>query len=457
MRVERRVGTRVPTQLLWIVFLGVGCAGSTPRYEQMRSQLGAASPPAVDDGTALAELERLEHLDRAAFVAAVLQRNPTIEAARHGWRAALAQVPQATALADPMVEYTFAPLSIASDDVDFGHSVTVSQRFPWPGKLELQGQVALAEAEAAQASYRATRLRLALMASLLFDQYYAVGRALVLSDEHEVLLVDLKAAAEAQYLAGTVSQQEPLQAELELGHIVRQRVALTARRDVLRAQMNELLHRPPQRSLPPPPQALEPELVDLPDSGVLQARALEQRPELEASEARLRGQSSAVELAERQYYPDVAVMGSYNSMWRMPEHQWMVGASLNVPIQLGATRAAIEGATARVAQSRAERQAAEAQIRAEVERARQALIEAQEVLRLYRERLLPTARAQIEASRIAYATGRGSFQSLVDAERSLRSLELAYEDSLAMFGQRRAELSRSVGDIPGLAADEGTP
>ena len=97
------------------------------------------------------------------------------------------------------------------------------------------------------------------------------------------------------------------------------------------------------------------------------------------------------------------------------------------------------------------------QVRVEVEHARQGLMEAQHVVRLYRTRLLPAARAQIEAAQIAYATGRTSFQALVDAERSLRTLEIKNEGSLSTLGQRRAELQRSVGQLAGVTVPRSTP
>ena len=88
-----------------------------------------------------------------------------------------------------------------------------------------------------------------------------------------------------------------------------------------------------------------------------------------------------------------------------------------------------------------------------MEAARQRVIEAQHIVTLYRERLLPIARQQIEAARIAYATGRGGFQALIDAERSVRSLELAYEEATAGLQQRAAELERTVGRTPGVAEE----
>ncbi|HMR77120.1 MAG TPA: TolC family protein [Polyangiaceae bacterium] len=396
-------------------------------------------------------------LDRVTFVHAVLKRNPSVEASRQAWRAALAERAQASALDDPMLEYSFAPLSIGSGNVPYGQVVTLSQQLPWPGKKALAGEVALAEAETAAEDFAATRLRLALMASLLFDQYYAVERSLELNQQHNALVRDIKAAALAQYETGRASQQEPLQAEVELAHVEHERIVMTSRRAIIVAQMNGLLHRAPQTRLPPPPTTLDLPLVFPGPSTALQKEALSNRPELKSQRARVRGRQAARDLADRESYPDFGVMASYNSMWAMPEHQWMLGFSVNVPLQLGRRRGAVEQADARIAQATAELLGVSDEIRVDVEKARQRLIEAGHVVRLYRNRLLPAARAQIEAARSGYVTGQTTFQALIDSERSLRNVELNYQQSLATLGARRAELVRALGRIPRLASGGSAP
>jgi cobalt-zinc-cadmium efflux system outer membrane protein len=390
-------------------------------------------------------------------VEAVLRQNPSVEASRQAFRAALSKRVQARAFDDPMLEYTFAPLSIGSKDVPFGQSVTLSQKFPWPGKRALAGEAALAEAEAAKGDFESVRLRLALMASLLFDQYYAVDRSLALNAQHKQLVESIKRAAQAQYQAGRAPQQEPLQAEVELLQIERQHLVLSSRRAVITAQMNGLLHRAPEAPLPDPPEELDLPDLALGSASELQAEALEHRPELRAQHAALRGREAERNLAERESYPDLGVMTQYNSMWQMWQHQWMVGLSLNVPLSLGRRRGAVDEAQARIAQVKAALIGASDEVRVEVEAARQQLIEARAVVGLYRERLLPAARAQIDAARSGYVTGQSDFQALIDSERSLRNLELEYQEALATLGERRASVLRSLGRIPGFVAERRTP
>ncbi len=151
-----------------------------------------------------------------------------------------------------MASYSLAPLSVRSDVVRFGQVVRLEQRFPTPGKFRFAGEVALAEAEAMRGGYEAVRLTLALMASSLFDEYHRVTRVLTLNDEHRELIEDIKASAMVQYESGRASQQDVLQAEVELAHIIHQRVMLESERRVIMAQINGLLHQRPELELPAP-------------------------------------------------------------------------------------------------------------------------------------------------------------------------------------------------------------
>jgi outer membrane protein TolC len=431
-----------------------GCAhGQRAQYDALQGAIDEArrENSTHDERTAeQASFSDGAPLEREALVRAVLERNPNLDAARQAWRATLAEHPQARSLEDTMASYSLAPLSIRSDVVRFGQVVRLEQRFPTPGKFRFAGDVALAEAEAMRGNYEGVRLTLALMASSLYDEYYRVTRVLVLNDEHRQLIEDIKASAMVQYESGRASQQDVLQAEVELAHIIHQRVVLESERKVIRAQINGLLHQRPELELPAPRQRMTPPSIEVPQTEGLQQAALGRRPELHAARSQLRAAGSAVELAKRDYSPEIGLMGEYNSMWAEKEHRWMTGVSLNLPLQIRSRKGAVDEAQARAEQAAAELSTMHDEVRVEVEQARQRVLEAQHVVHLYQVRLIPAARAQIEAAEFGYDTGRDSFQALIDAERSLRTLEIEYEEALASLGQRTAELDRASGILPGL-------
>ncbi len=384
-------------------------------------------------------------LDREALVAAVLARNGDVAAAREAVRAAQARHPQVTALDDPMLTYSLAPGSAVPGGAPFGQTVRVAQRLPFPGKRDRAGDMALAEAEMARGDLAAARLRLALIASSLFAEHYATARALAITDDHLALLEELKHAAEIQYAAGRAGAQDPLMAEVEAGMLARRRLALEAQRAAQVAEINALLHRSSEAPLPPPPDALAVGDAPAQDASALLAIAVERRPELQSMRAGVEAETARVALAERAYAPDFELMAEYSSMWEMPAHRWMAGVSLNVPLQLGARDAALDEADARRARARHQAERMEHEVRAEVQRALAQLTEAYGALALFEQRILPAAKAQVEAARIGFVSGGTPFVAVVGAERGLRDVQLEVEMARAAVLTRRAALERAVG------------
>lgn len=388
-------------------------------------------------------------LFRDELIAAVLARNPGVAEARLAWRAAAARVPQATALDDPMLAYGVAPLSIGSNDVHFGQSLELRQRVPYPGKLRLTGEVARSEAAAVAQDVEAVRLELATAASMLYDDYYLIHRALAINAEHQRLLDGYKRVVTARYAAGEAPQQAPIQAEVEIAHMVHEAMVLETEREVATARLNALLHREPAAPLPPPVDALP--LAGLPDldGAALTAAALAARPELARLEAEREAREAAVALRERDRYPDFEAMAQYSSMWRETEHRWMVGVGVNLPIRRSVIEAGIAEAEAELARVESERAGLVDEIGAEARVAWLRLAEAHHVLAIYEARLLPAAADQVRAAVSGFQTGQVGFLSLIEAERNQRSVELAYEETLADLYRRGAALDRALGRLPG--------
>jgi outer membrane protein TolC len=430
----------------------MGCAtAGHASYESVRTDVDRAGTvdrrqEAQDDAALTGPV-----LERATYVRAVLHRNRSVEAARQAWRGAVARVHQSGALEDPMVALEVAPLSIGSSTARFGYSAMISQRLPWPGKLSLEEAAAKAEAEADKSDYEATRRELALTACLLYDDYFVAARSLEINEQHVDLMRAMRAGAIAQFESGRASAQDPLQAEFELTHMEHDAVILASKRDITIAQMNELLHRAPELPLPPPAKDLPaPSGPDTVDAQRMEAEAVDRRPDIAASRQHARAEQAHVDRASREYLPDFTVSTSYNSMWDMPEHRWMVGLSFNLPIQAGRRGGAVDEADAARARFAAETERMTDAARAQVVVAMKQLEESTHVLHIYEERLLPIARDEVQAARSAFTASQAPFVTVVDAEKNLRTVELEEQVARADHDRRRVELDRALGRIPGL-------
>ena len=95
------------------------------------------------------------------------------------------------------------------------------------------------------------------------------------------------------------------------------------------------------------------------------------------------------------------------------------------------------------------------QVRVEVEQAARRLDEARHVVRLYEDRLLPATRDQLAAAGAGFTAGRNSFLAVIEAEKSLRSVERDFQIARADRHRRAAELDWAVGRIPGRPENGG--
>jgi outer membrane protein TolC len=407
-----------------------------------RAHAGAEAHPPVD------ALVRAATLDRRALIDAVLVANRDLEAARQAWRAAAAQVPAATALPDPTASYEFAPLSIGSSAVPYGQRIELHQQLPFPGKRALAGDAAVADAEAALADYGSARLELAERAAQLYDALYVDARALDINAENRALIEKAQHLAAARVASGRGTTHDALAAELELAHVEHDREMLLADQVQLVARLDGLLHRDPTAELPPPPAELAPPAMPGDVAGLERAAAAA-RPQAAGAAARVRGAEARVALAHRAYLPDFELMASYDSMWPMPQHRWMLGVGIDLPLARGRRDADVQAAEARAAEARATADGTGDAIRTDVVRTHSALVEALHVVHLYDERLLPAARAEVDAALGDFAAGQGDFAAVLDAARGLREIELGAARARADAWDQEAALDRALGRTGG--------
>jgi outer membrane protein TolC len=418
------------------------------RSQVLERPAGAGSPVNADCHPPL--FSDLKELSADAVVQGVLARNPSLAQMVAAWETAQARYPQVTSLEDPMFAGTIGPETLSPDDrgVEFAYRLELSQTYPWPGKLALRGASAQAEASAAGHSVEDVRLQLVEAGKAAFYDYYLVARALDVNAENLKLLRAFRENAEKRYSTGLVPQQDIFQADVEIGRQQERQLTLERMRQVAVARINTLMHLPPDSPLPPPPTKLA--VTDaLPEPADLRARAVENRPDLQAVAERIKAEEASVALAQREFYPDFTPFVMYDRfMGNTSDNRdlaTMLGVRLNVPVRLARRRAAVEEAKGRLAQRQAELSRQTDQVNFEVQQTYSQVLESERTVRLYEKTILPAAQQNIEAAQSAYATGKIPFLSLIEAQRSAVGLRDRYYEAIADYYRRRATLERVVG------------
>jgi outer membrane protein TolC len=161
-----------------------------------------------------------------------------------------------------------------------------------------------------------------------------------------------------------------------------------------------------------------------------------------------------VNLAWKEFYPDLELVARYDAFWQEEPLRPMVGMNLNVPLYKQKRWAAVNEARARIAQQQAELDSLVSELMFDVEQAYRQVVESRSTIAVHESRLLPTARHSVDAARASYLAGRMDFLRLVESQRQLLDLQNDYYEAVANYYRRLAALDRAMGAPPAQIADQ---
>jgi cobalt-zinc-cadmium efflux system outer membrane protein len=378
------------------------------------------------------------------LVQEVLKRNPGIEAMQAASDAAGARIESAGALDDPMVSYAVAPNTAGGPRQGLNQVAQFSQKFPWPGTLDLRSRMASAEAESADQQVADLRLQLSARARADYAQWYYVHRALAINAENSALVGRLRAVAEAAYASGQSPQQDVLQAEVELVRLQNQALELRRLQRTVRAKINALQNLDPGTAVLAPTGL--PPGIPLPTYAALQDAALAHYPMLQSLDSRIQASKDRVDLAHKGYKPNITVLAGYNSVMDLPAKRLTVGVAINIPFG-GNHRGEVNEANARLHESEAKLSDLRNQLLSDIDQTRETAAQADATIRLYVDKLLPLTKLNMQAAEADYSGGSGSsdFLKLITAEQQYLMAELEVARSRADFFTQLASLNYQTG------------
>jgi outer membrane protein, heavy metal efflux system len=395
------------------------------------------------------------------YVRYAVRHNPGLEAAFYRWRVALERVPQVTTLPDPRA--TFA---IVLDEVDesaeyMGERYSISQMFPWFGKLKLSGDVALEEAHAEARRFEAVRLQLIGQVGQAYFEYAYLHQAIAIARENLELLIRLESVARAMYRAGDVSLSDVNRAQVEIGRVEDQVNSLGDLLGAAIAELNAALGRPAQAYLPHVPAKASAQMAfDLADYSDEQwiALAKESNPELAAIRHDVARQGHEIELARKDYFPDIELGVEYardgSARIAMMDDggsdMLTLMVSINLPVWRKKYDAGTREMTARFAEANRQVRSREDNLEAELKRVLFIYRDSSRKVELYGGTLLSKANQSLAITEAAYRAGDTGFSDLIDAQRVLLEFALAHQRAAADRSQAFTRIHALVGHDPGL-------
>lgn len=388
-----------------------------------------------------------EALNLQALISEALKNNREVRAAESRWNASTYRVPQAKSLPDPMVmigyqnegwnRYTYGEMQGAQ------WMYSVSQMFPFPGKRSLKGEMASNDAGSFAASYKAVRLQtIATIKGLYYDLFLTYKNLNIITDK-TALFSRIEDAALARYASGMASQQEVLMAQTEKYMLLEKETMLRQKVQSLEAMLNNALGRdartPLNRPAEPTPTAFVYSMDDL------LKLAYEQSPDIQSKEKMLASSKAQMNMAQKEYYPDLTLAGSVFKRTGEFEDMWSLTATINIPLYFGKKQAAVAEAKALSYSADHELESAKLMLVSSIRDNYSMLTTSEKLMSLYRTGLIPKAEQDVELSLSGYASGKIEAITVINRLKALLDYETLYWGQFVEREKAIARLEAIVG------------
>ena len=391
------------------------------------------------------------------FIQQALNRSPLLQQSLADYRASLQRLPQVGQLPDPklaITQYARRPETRVGPQTTM---VTLSQRFPWFGKLKDREQVSMQRSMVLREQHRA---REAELVRKVKDAYYSLAyldRVIEVTREEESILGHYETLAQARYAQGAGSLQGVVKLQAQITRSQHRLQLLQSQRVDVEARLNGLLDRsattavgPVRLSSPPPPRSIDVEQ--------LLRTARVNRPEVQAAGHRIEVGKRQIELAQKGYRPDLSfgvsfvnVAGRSDRLGRLnPPDQngkniYGLTLGVNLPLRRKSQDAAVLEATESTISSRRGYRSLTRQVEVSIRAVGFRIQTLAEQIGLFERTLLPQAEQVLHSTEEAYATGRLGVLDLLDSERDLFQLRTGLAQLISDYMKSLAELERAVG------------
>src|SRR5437870_7486849 len=391
----------------------------------------------------------------------VLANNPAIKEAENRWRAAKERVPQAAAWDDLKVagDSEFTRYINVPPDAFMDQSLTVEQLVPITGKNLVHARAAAAEALSIFEEVRRAELDVVAKARASYFRLANAYDQLEINSKNLTSLGQIADISRTRYENGLESAANVLVAETDHSKLLETRRDLERNLSDAQSQLNTLMNRDAFAPLGTPVAANVNEATL--SLSRLRAITLTQRPEVQMARAKIDMEKSKLELAQRAWIPDPALMvkGQRYNDAAQAVSEFDAGVSFTVPwVNPGKYSAGVREARENVG-------AAEHGLDREQKDALRLLRDQLQKIEtfhhhveLFQDKLVPQARQAFEATRLSYESGKATFLDWITAQRNLRDIEAMGREHLAHYQVAVAELEAVIGaDIysPAPASSKG--
>lgn len=393
-------------------------------------------------------------LDSALEIA--LTRNQKL-AAFEAHAQALDAIPsQAGALPD--MQFGISALNLPTDTFDFDQDpmsqlqLSLSQSIPFPGKRSLKRQAAEIEAVAAGKRLNDEQLQVAAEVRVAWWELMYLTKAIGIVEQNRGLMRDFVEIAQTKYKVGKGLQQDVLLAQLELSRLLDRLLPLQGMRSAAQADLNALLNLRADQKVDLPASPSNTTLPDLPPEAQLLELAVEIRPLLHVARDRTEASRTRMDLAKKNYYPDLQVGAGYAFRdgddpirGERPDLASLM-IRINVPIYFKSKQSkALEQRSSEYFESKFVLNETVRSVQASIARNYARYHATRGQVSLFGTAIIPQAQQTVSAMLSGYQVSQVDFLNVLNAQITLYNAQISYWEAMSNAKRSLANLAASVG------------
>ena len=392
-----------------------------------------------------------DELRLSDLIEEALNKSPEVLASESRAQAAGYRPPQAGSLPDPMImfgyqnegweRYTFG------DEPDAQWMFSVSQMFPFPGKLSLKEEMARQDAEGASIIHESVKLKTIVRIRELYYDLFLAYKNIDLLRERTALFSRVEDAALARYSSGMGMQQEVLMAQTEKYMLLEKEEMQKQKIQSLEAMLNTTVGRDVNAPLDrPAAQTLSLEAKSLDE---LLNKAYEHSPEIRARQRMVAAAEAKVKMSEKEYYPDFTLAASYFTRGGGQfMDMWSLTTTINIPVFYRTKqRQAVLEAKAALAESNRMLEATRLMIASAIRETYSMWKTAERLTDLYKNGLVPKTYQDFESALAGYTNGKTEAITVINRLKALIDLEILYWSQVAEREKASARFEAMTGTV----------
>ncbi|MCP4110971.1 MAG: TolC family protein [Desulfobacteraceae bacterium] len=386
------------------------------------------------------------------FIVRAYHGNPSIQAARENWKAAVENYRLATGYPDPQVMLTYFPQPIETRLGPQDWNASISQMIPFPGKLSKAGEVAKADVRIARLNLDKTVRDITVSIFESVHELIYIRKAKQIAAQNTELLDHLRKTAETAYARDRAAFVDVVKAQSQTAQLRYDTLLLDELEKTEITKLNGLLNRPPDS----PVGGLEkirfqPLVYELED---IYRLAEEGQEEIKMAEVKVAKAKAKADLAVYQNMPNFK-MGIFYAGIGNPDvskppddaGQDAVGVQfgMSIPLWAGKNSGRIELAKAQTEKSKAEKNNRIIKTRTNIRNLFFRLQNARRLITLYRDEMLPQAAGALETAETWFRQEQGSFSDFSETQSVLYNFQLSLARAYADYGKYLARLEKLAG------------